>query len=53
MASKIQLARGSLKGKQTTKKLLPSEMFWVARTSDPNNKNDEFTKWDEDRKSVV
>lgn len=47
MASKIQLARGSLKGKQTTKKLLPSEMFWVARTSDPNNKNNEFTKWDE------
>lgn len=47
MASKLQLARGSLKGKQNSLPLLPSEMFWVARTSDENNANDEFVKWDE------
>ncbi len=47
MPSITQLARGSLKGKQSTKKLLPSELFWVARTSDPDNKNDEFTEWNE------
>ena len=48
MASKLQLARGSLKGKQNSNlPLLPSEMFWVARTSDENNANSEFTKWDE------
>lgn len=48
MASKLQLARGSLKGKQNSSlPLLPSEMFWVARTSDENNANSEFTKWDE------
>lgn len=48
MASKIQLARGSLKGKQKSDlPLLPSEMFWVARTSDENNVNEEYSKWDE------
>lgn len=48
MASKLQLARGSLVGKQKSDKpLLPSEMFWVARTSDENNANSEFVKWDE------
>ena len=46
MPSITQLARGSLKGKQSTSKLLPSELFWVARTSDPN-KNDEFIEWNE------
>ena len=47
MASKLQLARGSLVGKQNNTPLIPSELFWVARTSDENNANNEFSKWDE------
>lgn len=48
MASKLQIARGSLAGKQKSNlPLLPSEMFWVARTSDEANANSDFKKWDE------
>lgn len=47
MASKIQIARGDLHNKQKQKPLVPSELFWIARTSDDNNKNEEFTRWDE------
>lgn len=47
MAAKIQVARGDITGKQSTTKLVPAELFWQARTSDSDNKNDEYTKWDE------
>lgn len=48
MASKIQFAAGSLSGKQgTTTPLIPGEPFWLARTSDSDNKNSNFTRWDE------
>ncbi len=47
MAAKIQVARGDLTGKQKEKPLVPAELFWQARTSDNNNKNDEYSKWDE------
>lgn len=48
MAAKIQVARGDISGKQVgNKKLVPAELFWQARTSDENNKNSSYTKWDE------
>ena len=47
MAAKIQVARGDLVGKQSEKPLVPAELFWQARTSDDNNKDDSYTKWDE------
>lgn len=47
MASKIQIARGSLPGKQSTNKLTPGELFWVARTSDSANASPKYKKWDE------
>lgn len=47
MAAKLQVARGDLTGKQSQKPLVPAELFWQARTTDENNKNDEFSKWDE------
>lgn len=47
MAAKIQVARGDLTGKQSEKPLVPAELFWQARTSDENNKNGDYTKWDE------
>lgn len=48
MASKLQITRGDLKGKQSSKqKLLPAELFWQARTSDSDNKDDRFIRWDE------
>ena len=47
MAAKIQVARGDLAGKQSEKPLVPAELFWQARTSDDNNKDDSYTKWDE------
>lgn len=48
MASKLQLTRGDLTGKQeSTSKLIPAELFWQARTSDSDNKDDRFSKWDE------
>lgn len=47
MAAKLQVARGDLTGKQSQKPLVPAELFWQARTTDDNNKSDDFSKWDE------
>lgn len=47
MAAKIQVARGDITGKQSEKPLVPAELFWQARTSDENNKDSDYTRWDE------
>ena len=48
MATRIQVSRGDLVGKQKSgKPLVPAELFFQARTSDENNKDDIYTRWDE------
>lgn len=46
MAVTRELARGSVEIKNT-KGWAPAELFWEARTSDPANHNEKFTKWNE------